>query len=747
MMQRSSRSLLVRFVVGIVLIIACCPFASHAQSIDQWIKWGDAAMTRGEHYGATRFYDGGLAIDAGRLSLQWKQAEACRLSHQYERAAPLYDRVYKKDQGRTYKDALRWLGEMQMCMGEHAAATQTWRKVLQKEKDKQSLLAQRAGNALAGCGLATTLRVDSAARIEHLPQPVNTYDSEFGARIGPDSALHFASLRGKLNKQGEVEDTTAYRTVVMRVGEKGPMPLAEAVNGPGENANVTWSRDGRWILFTRCDPMCRIRIAPVASDGRIGESKVLPGIGDEATSTQPTLAWWDEREMLLFASDRPGGVGGFDLWMAEFHDGSVRNLWPLDRFVNTPGNERSPWYETESGTLWFSSDFLPGLGGFDIFRSTWKEDVFSAPVNAGMPINSPANDLYPAAYPTRGEIWITSNRKGSFANKGETCCNDLYRITLAPPKPPPVIAQEKPPPPEPRTPVEKLVAFSRAFPVKLYFHNDDPEPRSWATTTAQRYDDCYDRYKALTDEYANATADREGVASFYHDDVDGGRRDLAELESVMWPVLQEGRSITLEVRGHASPLARTDYNRNLSMRRIESLRNHLRAVSEGRFAPYLDGSAANGAKLDVKVLPFGEERSASGVSDDLRDTRSSVHSVQAMRERRIEIVGIGMESREATQVGLRIVKNMGTMRQGEERRVPFTLVNTGSTPMHLVSSEADCGCTTAELPKATIAPGASAEVEVTFSGRAPEGPLRRVIYVETDGMPFQFELVIEGVVE
>ncbi|HRD52466.1 MAG TPA: DUF1573 domain-containing protein [Flavobacteriales bacterium] len=735
-----------RTVAGIVLIMACCPVASHAQSIDQWTKWGDAAMVRGEHFGATRFYDSALAIDAGRLSLQWKQAEACRLSHQYDRAAPLYDRVHKKDQGRTYKDALRWLGEMQMCMGDHAAATQTWRKVLQKEKDKQSVLAQRAENALAGCGLATTLRADSAARIEHLPQPVNTYDSEFGARIGPDSALHFASLRGKLNKQGEVEDTTAYRTVVMRVGENGPMPLAEAVNGPGENANVTWNRDGRWLLFTRCDPMCRIRIAPVESDGRIGESKVLPGIGDEATSTQPMLAWWDEREMLLFATDRQGGVGGFDLWMAEFHDGSVRNLWPLDRFVNTPGHERSPWFETESATLWFSSDFHPGLGGYDIFRSRWKDDVFSTPVNAGVPVNSPANDLYPAAYPARRELWITSNRKGSFANKGETCCNDLYRITLAPPPPLPVIAQEKPSA-EPRTPEEKLVAFSRAFPVKLYFHNDDPEPRSWATTTAQRYDDCYTRYKTLAGEYAGATADREGVARFYTDEVDAGWRDLAELESVLWPVLEQGRSITLEVRGHASPLARTDYNRNLSLRRIESLRNHLRDVSEGRFAPYLDGKAANGATLDVKLLPFGEERSASGVSDDLRDTRSSVHSVQAMRERRIEIVGVGMESREATQVGVRIAKNLGTLRQGEERRVPYTLVNTGTTPMRLVTSEADCGCTTAELPTAAIAPGASVEVEVTFSGRAPEGPLRRIVYIETDGIPFQFELVLEGVVE
>lgn len=723
---------------------ACIACGASAQSLEQWTRWGDAAMERGEHYGATRFYDGALAIDGGRISLQWKQAEACRLSHQYDRAAELYERIQKKDQGRTYKEALRWLGEMQLCTGAYEAAERTWNKVLQKEKDKSSIIAKRAENALIGCGLAKVLRADSSSRIEHLPQPINTYDSEFGARIGPDSLLYFASLRGKLNKQGEVEDTAAYRSALMRSDKNAPALMSGPLNASGDNANIAWSRDGKWLLFTRCEGLCRIHIAPINADGSHGEARVLPGIGDDVSSTQPMLAWWDEREMLLFASDRPGGAGGYDIWMAEFSDGTVRNLSPLDRFVNSPGNERCPWYEDDARALWFSSDFHPGLGGYDIFRSAWGADVFAPAINAGLPINSPANDLYPAAYPQRGEVWITSNRKGSFANKGETCCNDLYRVTVPKMTAPAAVEPEEPIAVAPTTPVARLVAFARAFPLKLYFHNDDPEPRSWATTTTQSYDECYARYKALTGEYARATSDTMGVDRFFSHDVDGGWKALGELEDVLRSVLSEGRSVTLEVRGHASPLARTDYNRNLSMRRIESLRNHLRRTSDGAFLPYLNGSASNGARLTVVELPFGEERSAGGVSDALSDTRQSVHSVAAMRERRIEVVGIGLESREATQLGVRIARHVGALKQDEERRVPYTLVNNGHTPMRLLKSEADCGCTTAELPKDLIPPGGSTVVEVTFNGRAKEGALRRVVYVETDGEPFQFELVLEG---
>ena len=80
---------------------------ARAQSFQQWVAWGDAAFARGEFYGATRFYDGAIAIDSGRMSLQWKQAEACRLSNQYKRAADLYARILQKDQGRTYPTCAR----------------------------------------------------------------------------------------------------------------------------------------------------------------------------------------------------------------------------------------------------------------------------------------------------------------------------------------------------------------------------------------------------------------------------------------------------------------------------------------------------------------------------------------------------------------------------------------------------------------------------------------------------------------
>ncbi len=713
-------------------------------------------MDRGEYYGASRFYAGALAIDPGRMGLQWKQAEACRLSNQYDKAAELYDRVYRKDQGRTYKEALRWLGEMQLCMGSYEAAEATWNKALQKERDKSSFTAQRATNAIAGIPIArAALEAPDSLLLVHPGAPLNTYDSEFGARFGPDSLLYFSSLRGALNKDGEVEDTSAYRTVILRSRPTGdgwsePERLPETINGIGDNGNAAWTPDGKWFLFTRyvTGSPCRIHIAAVNGTG-FGDARPLPGLGDTLHSTQPMVAsvQGHDAPVLFFASDRPDGTGGMDIWWAHLTDSVATDVFPLLPPLNTIGDERSPWYDDATSTLWFSSDFHPGMGGYDIFTSAFVNDVFETPVHAGVPLNSPANDLYPVYDSAQNTGWLTSNRIGSLAAKGETCCNDLYHFSW----PADVIVQRRdtvevgPDPRKEATALQRLGLITSRLPLKLYFHNDDPDPRSWNTSTEQDYGTTYRRYRTLIPEYERE-GDAASLQAFFRDEVDRGYLNLAELVITLREVLEQGRSVTLAVRGHASPLAKSDYNINLSQRRIATLRNHLRMVLEGALRPYVDGTATNGATLSLRELPFGEDKAADGVSDDLGDLRRSVYSVEAARERRIQVEAVelyGAVTPEAVQTQH---QDLDTLKQDEERIVTFTIRNEGKRPMRLLDSKADCGCTAAELPTGDIAPGGEVPVHVVFNGRAPEGPLERTVTIRTNGSPERIELTIRGTV-
>lgn len=741
--------------------IALMAGSSFAQTADQFVTWGDNAVILGDHYGASKYYAAALDKEPGKLEVQWKCAEAYRLSNQYPEAAALYEKVQKKDLRKTHKETQRWIAEMWMCAGAYDDAEKAWRKALLVYKDTASTENKRARNGLLGCGLARRVmqRPDSAL-IDHLPEPVNSYSSEFAPR--PDSTtLYFTSLRGETNDDEEVIDTAAYRVQVFTTtfgtaGWSEPVALSEMVNGPGDNANSAWSTDRKWYYFTRCTPdgKCAIHACSFIN-GRLGEPQLIPGLSEECNTTQPMVIRATTVDRLYYSSDGEGGEGGMDIWVCEITGTAILNARALHAPVNTPGNETCPYYLRDEKKLYFSSDFHPGLGGYDIFTSEDNGRTFTTPENVGYPLNSPANDLYPVFDPATRTGWFTSNRTGSLAKKGKTCCNDLYRFTY--PKPEPVI--DTTPPPDTTVAMKRIISLREKLPITLYFHNDEPNPRSWDTVTVLNYEETYRAYKALVPDYHSAWKGNEKgiglVNGFFRDRVDHGFDQLNQFIALLKEALDEGQRIELQVRGFASPLAKTDYNEHLSLRRIQSMINYLRVVNDGAFIPYLDGTAENGGRLTIRKSPFGENTSASGVSDELQDLKNSVYSVGASLERRIEIEQVLLAPEEAVRVpdakprDLRqgtMAQNIGEVLEGEARDIVFKLKNGGKEPVMLVSSKADCGCTTAILSGTAIEPGSTQDVIVHFNGRAPVGDLKRTVTITTNGEPRTLSLIIHGTI-
>lgn len=715
-----------------------------AQSVEQWTAWGDAAFAKEEYYGASRFYDGALAVEPGRMSLQWKQAEACRLSNQYPQAIDLYERVYQKDAGRTHRDALQWLGEMQMCDGRYVDALATWKKVLQKEKEKTSIVAQRAHNAIAGCERADEAK-STEFEMAHLPGPVNTNDSEFGARSGPDSLLWFTSLRGDVNDDGEVQDTSAYRVGIYssRPAPQGwNEPMAEAAQPDAmghSNANLMWTANGERMYFTMIDTDGTKHIATRTPNS---PAQVLTGLEAHPDATQPWAAIIDGTPMLLFAAS--GGEGGMDIWYADLNIDVVSNIHNAGQLVNSPGNEVSPSFDTSTGVLWFSSDFHAGFGGYDIFRIGWKNDPHG--LQNVVALNSPANDLYPVYEATTGKGWLTSNRKGSFAAKGETCCNDIYRfqgVQQMPIKDSSIVVGPDSVPSPNNDPAALLMRLHTEFPLKLYFHNDEPEPRTRLTSTRQTYGVTYDAYKNLFLTYRDENSDPAAIDAFFRDEAEVGRAKLDTLVQALIPALESGERITLDVRGHASPLALNDYNQNLSLRRIESLRNHLRTAESGKLSSYMDSTASNGGILRLRVLPFGEERSAAGVSDDLKDLKRSVYSAEAARERRIEVERVHLE-KPAIPLGYKMTYSIGTVRQGVPQDFEIPVSNDGNSPLEILRGRSSCDCVQVQRVPEALPPGGKGTIMLHYSGRTRPGPLERLIELEINGASSPFELTIHG---
>ena len=183
------------------------------------------------------------------------------------------------------------------------------------------------------------------------------------------------------------------------------------------------------------------------------------------------------------------------------------------------------------------------------------------------------------------------------------------------------------------------------LPITLYFHNDEPDPKTTATTTKQNYRNTLANYLALNDLYQNeyakglkgAAADeaRRKIARFFADSVENGFRKLEEFTALLLRDLKAGKNVEITICGFASPLHRADYNLALSSRRIASFVNYLQDYDNGIFLPYLSGSARN--RLTVICEPEGSSLAKREVSDNPNDQRNSVYSIAASKERKIQI--------------------------------------------------------------------------------------------------------------
>jgi tetratricopeptide (TPR) repeat protein len=103
----------------------------------------------------------------------------------------------------------------------------------------------------------------------------------------------------------------------------------------------------------------------------------------------------EDGNRLIFASDRPGGFGGLDLYLSRKTDGDWGPAVNLGPEINTPFNEDRPFLINSGKTLFFSSQGHENIGGYDIFRSDIQTNgLWSIPKNLGYPFNTPDDDIY-----------------------------------------------------------------------------------------------------------------------------------------------------------------------------------------------------------------------------------------------------------------------------------------------------------------------------------------------------------------
>lgn len=171
------------------------------------------------------------------------------------------------------------------------------------------------------------------------------------------------------------------------------------LNTPTNEGAHTISADGNFMVFTACDRRdskggCDLYYTRKKNGEWMEPINMGPVINTPAWESQPSLS--ADGQMLYFTSNRKGGMGGKDIWVSI--RAGERNGWTmpinLGAPINTAGDEESPFIHADGLTMYFRSNSLPGMGGFDMYMARRGINAISwgAPKNLGYPINTEADE-------------------------------------------------------------------------------------------------------------------------------------------------------------------------------------------------------------------------------------------------------------------------------------------------------------------------------------------------------------------
>lgn len=270
--------------------------------------------------------------------------------------------------------------------------------------------------------------------IKNIGPPVNTEDSEYAPVINASGTRLYFTYRG-VNSEGGKQLTPGQKDEEKGIyfediyyAEKisdtlwdNPKPIKE-LNTIYHEALLSVSQDEKQMFLYR------------NTSGGTGDIFISQNIngkwsnpeklrGEVNTSSWEGSAFLSpDGKYLYFASERPGGYGGKDLYRAKLIDGKWKKIENLGPQINTKADEDSPVLFGDGNILFFSSNGHKSIGGFDIFRSDNINGKWSEPINVGAPVNTPKDDIFFTITADGSVAYLSSDRKGSLGKQ------DIYEI-------------------------------------------------------------------------------------------------------------------------------------------------------------------------------------------------------------------------------------------------------------------------------------------------------------------------------
>lgn len=307
------------------------------------------------------------------------------------------------------------MAQCQHALGQLEEAKANYEKAKSDIKSEQRKKDLRLDEMIAQCEYAIAeKKKENPIQVELLGEEVNSIYPQYGF-IWADSIAYFTSRRpdtkgGGINPSDNIyfediygatwnESTKKYEKVSNQISR---------LNTTGFESISYITPDGSMCLMTVNNEMARskedkVKYKTGSSDiwyskkSRRGTWNSPRPYGKEINTSfyEGTAVLSADGETMYFVSERKGGKGQSDIWMAEGNGKNFGKPVNLGDSINTPYRETTPFITPDGKYLFFASQgHDQNMGGYDIFVSKKGRDGFEKAVNLGAHINSENDDFY-----------------------------------------------------------------------------------------------------------------------------------------------------------------------------------------------------------------------------------------------------------------------------------------------------------------------------------------------------------------
>jgi len=278
--------------------------------------------------------------------------------------------------------------------------------------------------------------------VDNLGPNINTRFPEYGAQITSDESTIIFTARRDNSTGGQKDNDNEYmEDIYISFKENGKWTpskhLSKNINTDKHDAIAGLSPDGGKIYVYRHSGNDGGDLYESVQFGTDWEVPVHMNKNINTKYHESSVSLSFDGRKLFFVSDKPSGLGNRDIYVSEMDTkgewGPAKNLGPE---INTKYAEEGVMMHPDGLTMYFSSKGHDNMGGFDIYKTEFKNGKWTKPENLGYPINGPDDDVFYVVAGSGTRAYFASAKAGGYGDK------DIYRITFLGPEKPPITSNE-----------------------------------------------------------------------------------------------------------------------------------------------------------------------------------------------------------------------------------------------------------------------------------------------------------------